>query len=320
MIYARSLVPHSLVALTLVALGPAASQAQDAPPASSDADRVRTELRTEMDLLRDLLERLSEEQMAAIERVNESRRTELDALREALYEQSARMRDAQRDLTQAQRQQSQQAQTQRQQSQTQRQQIEEVRARLLEEYRRFGDTLRAQGLDGLGGLWVGPDWLGFGTGTVPFGSPGNPPPPPDIPFAYVPGSGDRPSLVWGAGWPQSLSLTPLLIGQRAVAGAELVDVNATLGSYFDVAEGVLIVSVADGSPADEADLRPGDVIMAVDDEPVTTIDEVREVMARAVWAPSIPLFDRQGVRPEPGEPIRLRIVREGTPTEAVLPR
>ena len=319
MIYARSLVPHSLVALTLVALGPAASQAQDAPPASSDADRVRTELRTEMDLLRDLLERLSEEQMAAIERVNESRRTELDALREALYVQSARMRDAQRDLTQAQRQQS---QTQRQQGQTQRQQMEEVRARLLEEYRRLGDTLRAQVLDGLGGLWVGPDGLAFGTGTVPFGSPGDPPPPPDIPFTYVPGvpGGDRPPAAWGAGSPWSLSLTPFLIGQRAVAGAELVDVNATLGSYFDVAEGVLIVSVADGSPADEAGLRPGDVIMAVDDELVTTIDEVREVMARAVWAPSIPLFDRQGVRPEPGEPIRLRIVREGTPTEAVLPR
>lgn len=47
-------------------------------------------------------------------------------------------------------------------------------------------------------------------------------------------------------------------------GVELEDVEGQLAEYFGVERGVLVTQVREGSPADEAGLRAGDVIVGVD--------------------------------------------------------
>jgi len=41
---------------------------------------------------------------------------------------------------------------------------------------------------------------------------------------------------------------------------------------------VEVVQIVDGSPADQAGLRPGDLIVAVDGEPVTGMNELQRLM------------------------------------------
>jgi predicted metalloprotease with PDZ domain len=57
---------------------------------------------------------------------------------------------------------------------------------------------------------------------------------------------------------------------RGYIGVRIQDVSAEMGAYFGVGEGegVLILGVEDDSPADEAGLRDGDVVIKVDNEPV----------------------------------------------------
>jgi membrane-associated protease RseP (regulator of RpoE activity) len=81
----------------------------------------------------------------------------------------------------------------------------------------------------------------------------------------------------------------LALGQRAVAGAELMALNPSLGRYFGVEQGVLAVEVVRGTPAYLAGLRPGDVIVAVAGEEVREVDEVRSALARGYTSPPVPL-------------------------------
>jgi S1-C subfamily serine protease len=47
------------------------------------------------------------------------------------------------------------------------------------------------------------------------------------------------------------------------------------------AAGIAVVQVSAGSPADLAGIRPGDVIISLDDSPVKTIDDVHRYLSRA---------------------------------------
>lgn len=87
-----------------------------------------------------------------------------------------------------------------------------------------------------------------------------------------------------------------LTGRRAVAGAEFTPLNPGLARYFGVEDGVLTVNVVDGSPAHDAGLRAGDVVVRVDDRPVTEVDELRVALSRGYRSPPVPV----------------EIVREGT--------
>jgi membrane-associated protease RseP (regulator of RpoE activity) len=86
---------------------------------------------------------------------------------------------------------------------------------------------------------------------------------------------------------------PLLMGMRAVAGAELHELNPELARYFAVERGVLVMNAAENTPARRAGLRAGDVITAVAGEPVTTISQVRRAIERAS-----------------GSTVRLEVIRE----------
>jgi serine protease Do len=61
-------------------------------------------------------------------------------------------------------------------------------------------------------------------------------------------------------------------------GATLLPVDGQLAEYFGVETGALVSSVRDGSPAAEAGLRAGDVIVRVDGRTVTAPGEVTRAM------------------------------------------
>jgi S1-C subfamily serine protease len=71
------------------------------------------------------------------------------------------------------------------------------------------------------------------------------------------------------------------LGQRSVAGAEFAEVNEGLSSYFGTDDGVLVLKVAPETPAARAGLRPGDVVVEVDDQEIDAISELRRAVSRA---------------------------------------
>lgn len=59
-------------------------------------------------------------------------------------------------------------------------------------------------------------------------------------------------------------------GWRTRLGVTVQEMTEQLASYFGAKRGVLVSSVADGSPASRAGLKAGDVITAIDGAPVAT--------------------------------------------------
>lgn len=73
------------------------------------------------------------------------------------------------------------------------------------------------------------------------------------------------------------ALAPLVRASRAfLLGAEVTSVSGELGQYFGVDSGVLVSTVFDGTPADRAGLRPGDVIVATSRGTVHDFGELRQ--------------------------------------------
>lgn len=83
--------------------------------------------------------------------------------------------------------------------------------------------------------------------------------------------------------------------KRAYAGIHLQELGEGLAKYFKVDEGVLISDVEEGSPAEKAGLKAGDVIVRIDGD---ATDDVRDVQRRVR-------------RHEPGETAKFEVVRNG---------
>jgi len=64
-------------------------------------------------------------------------------------------------------------------------------------------------------------------------------------------------------------------------GVQLHELNEDLAGYFGVKEeeGVLILSVEEDSPAEEAGLKAGDIIIKFDDETVSEPEDIHEIMS-----------------------------------------
>lgn len=84
-----------------------------------------------------------------------------------------------------------------------------------------------------------------------------------------------------------IALTPskeartIVVYSDAVAGArfeELTEESPWLEVLPGVSEGLLIIKVAEGTPAHSAGLREGDVVLAVNDEPVRSVAQLRKVL------------------------------------------
>jgi membrane-associated protease RseP (regulator of RpoE activity) len=96
-------------------------------------------------------------------------------------------------------------------------------------------------------------------------------------------------------------LSYITVGQSFVAGAQLTPLNPGLAEYFrGVEEGVLVMEVLDGTPAAEAGMLAGDVIVRVGSENISSLDELRF---------SIGYFER---------PLTLRVIRKGSPVVIII--
>ena len=94
------------------------------------------------------------------------------------------------------------------------------------------------------------------------------------------------------------------VGLRGVAGAELTPLEPDLAAYFRNADqGLLILRIAPGTPADQAGLRPGDVLIAADGRRVRSVGELRRIIAL----------------PQAGA-VELRVVRHGRTRNLTLRR
>ena len=94
------------------------------------------------------------------------------------------------------------------------------------------------------------------------------------------------------------------MGMRAIAGAELYELNPSLGEALGTREGVLVLNAAEGTPAQRSGLRAGDVIVTAAGRPVTSIAALRNVVERA----------------RPGSTVRLEVLRHGNRTNIELQR
>ena len=73
--------------------------------------------------------------------------------------------------------------------------------------------------------------------------------------------------------------TPHLLGRSYVAGARMTELNPGLAEYFGVDRGVLLTDVLADSPAQEAGLQAGDVIVSADGHPISSLGALRRVLA-----------------------------------------
>jgi serine protease Do len=95
------------------------------------------------------------------------------------------------------------------------------------------------------------------------------------------------------------------LGARGRLGMTLTPLSDQLAKYFGVMHGVLVASVEASSPAARAGLQAGDVVTAVDGQPV---DEASDIRSRAQ-------------RAEPGATLTLTVMRDKreTSVKVVLP-
>ena len=76
-------------------------------------------------------------------------------------------------------------------------------------------------------------------------------------------------------------LVPYALGRNRAAGAELAAIAApSLGKYFGLTEGILVIDVPPGTPAARGGLASGDVIVMAAGEVVASVAALRTALAR----------------------------------------
>lgn len=77
-----------------------------------------------------------------------------------------------------------------------------------------------------------------------------------------------------------VELDGLLAGKRAFLGVTLTDITPGLREYFGAPKdsGILIGDIEDGSPADKAGVRVGDIIIAIDGKDVESSWDLRKAL------------------------------------------
>ena len=93
-------------------------------------------------------------------------------------------------------------------------------------------------------------------------------------------------------------------GDGASLGVQLQDLNSALAEYFSAKEheGVLITEVYEESAAEEAGLRPGDIILAIGEEDVSEVEDVMDIL----------------VEQEKGDEIEVSYLRKGKKDKATV--
>lgn len=90
--------------------------------------------------------------------------------------------------------------------------------------------------------------------------------------------------------------------QRGYLGVNIQDVDSEIADQYDLDKisGAYVSGIIDGGAADDADLRAGDVIVAIDDIDVNNVAELQEQINRH----------------RPGETVKVKYVRDGDEAEA----
>jgi membrane-associated protease RseP (regulator of RpoE activity) len=70
-----------------------------------------------------------------------------------------------------------------------------------------------------------------------------------------------------------------LVGEHIVMGAQLMSLNPRLSEYFEADDGVLVVEVFEGTPAAEAGIVPGDVIVRAGRHAIREVEDIRRALA-----------------------------------------
>lgn len=89
---------------------------------------------------------------------------------------------------------------------------------------------------------------------------------------------DRPRLERAISTMQAASAPSSGAGGRRSLGAKVADAGRYVLPGGTRAEGALVGGINPGSPADHAGLKVGDVIVAVDGRPITSVDELSEAL------------------------------------------
>lgn len=92
-------------------------------------------------------------------------------------------------------------------------------------------------------------------------------------------------------------LAPYVAGLNRVAGAEFTRLSGELATYFHVAQGLLVTDVAEGTPAADTGLVPGDVLVEAGGRPIASIDALRAALSAHDGALVLGLV-RRGLRVE----------------------
>jgi membrane-associated protease RseP (regulator of RpoE activity) len=96
--------------------------------------------------------------------------------------------------------------------------------------------------------------------------------------------------------------SPVLVGQGYILGAMLTPLNPDLAETFSVDRGVFVVQVVEGTPAFDAGLKGGDIIVKAAGEEVASLGDLR-----------FGLGAFQG-------PVRIQLLRKGNPVEILIQR
>jgi hypothetical protein len=96
--------------------------------------------------------------------------------------------------------------------------------------------------------------------------------------------------------------SPIIVGQNIMLGAQLAPLNPELAEYFPVDEGVFVIQVMEGTPAFDAGLQGGDIIISVAGEEVISLSDLRFGLG---------VFDG---------PLRIQVIRKGEPVEVLIRR
>lgn len=75
--------------------------------------------------------------------------------------------------------------------------------------------------------------------------------------------------------------------QQAYLGIKGMDVSSEISQYYNMPEGIYIGEVTDGSPADKAGMKKGDIIVKFHDNDTTTMDSLQERLARCKAGDSV---------------------------------
>jgi S1-C subfamily serine protease len=103
-------------------------------------------------------------------------------------------------------------------------------------------------------------------------------------------------------YPRGSTGSPVIVGQSVMLGAHMAPLNPDLAAVFAVPEGVFVIQVPAGTPASDAGLAGGDIIVRVGEDNVASLSDLRFGL---------------GTR---GGPIRIRVIRRGEPVEIVVRR